>query len=171
MDVLPLPASLAAALVRWRSENPDILFPQFNRHCRPAEWIQADLLDMMREQQEHMPMDQREELPEFISDAEGKKIDVHSLRGSYISHLVNAGIHAKITQQLVLHRKIYTTMDIYARVLPENKIKAEPPTHGFPVHYSEYNHLVHNDLQAVFASKRGLQVNLRETNKWFTTGD
>ena len=29
----------------------------------------------------------------------------------------------------------------------------EPPTHGFSVHYSAYNPLKHNDLQAVFCVK------------------
>ena len=105
----PLTHALAKMLTIWRQiQNPTQdapLFPTFNRHARPSEWVRDDL--------------EAAGLP--TKDAEGRKIDFHSLRVSYISFLANSNTPMKITQRLARHSTPVLTMNIYAKVFPEQE--------------------------------------------------
>lgn len=96
-------------LTIWRqiqNPTPDApLFPTFNQHARPSEWIRADL--------------KAAGLP--TKDSEGRKIDFHSLRTSYISFLANSSAPMKVTQKLARHSTPTLTMNIYAKVFPEQE--------------------------------------------------
>jgi len=105
----PLTPALVKMLTVWRqiqNPAPDApLFPTFNRHARPSEWVRDDL--------------KAAGLP--TKDAEGRKIDFHSLRVSYISFLANSNTPMKITQRLARHSTPVLTMNIYAKVFPEQE--------------------------------------------------
>ena len=47
-------------------------------------------------------------------------VDIHSLRTTYISTLVNMGIDARTVLKLARHRDIKTTMKYYAKVFPKS---------------------------------------------------
>lgn len=105
--VQPIPVGLCTLLGRWKeSLNPvqgAALFEGFTEHCRPSEWIKADLTAA--------------ELPTI--DGEGRKIDFHSLRASYITFLANSKTPVKVTQGLARHSNPTLTMNVYAKILPE----------------------------------------------------
>ena len=47
-------------------------------------------------------------------------VDIHSLRTTYISTLVNMSVDARTVQELARHRDIKTTMKYYAKVFPKS---------------------------------------------------
>lgn len=49
-------------------------------------------------------------------DSEGKVIDFHALRHSYITHLVRSGANPKVVQTLARHSSITLTLDRYCHV-------------------------------------------------------
>lgn len=48
-------------------------------------------------------------------------LDIHSLRYTFISSLLRGGANPKVVQRLVGHKNIKITMEIYARVLPNEE--------------------------------------------------
>ena len=49
-----------------------------------------------------------------VKDERGRGIDIHSLRRTFGTLLVRAGVNAKVTQTAMRHSDIRMTMDIYA---------------------------------------------------------
>ena len=47
-------------------------------------------------------------------------LDIHSLRVSFITHLIRVGVNPKTVQRLARHRTIQMTLNIYARTFPED---------------------------------------------------
>ena len=105
--VQPIPNGLCRMLFCWKQTlNPgsdEPLFHNFTEHGRPSEWIREDL--------------KAANLP--TKDYEGRKIDFHSLRGSYITFLANSQTPVRVTQELARHSNPALTMNVYAKVLPE----------------------------------------------------
>ena len=99
----PLPKYAAKKFSLWKAEKDckeeDKVFPHFTCHCRPSEWIKADL--------------KAAGLP--IKDYMGNDIDFHSLRNSYISFLADSNTPPKLIQKLARHSSLDLTMNIYAR--------------------------------------------------------
>jgi integrase len=64
-------------------------------------------------------------------DSEGKTLDFHGLRHTYITRLVSAGIHPKVAQQLARHSTITLT---YGQVLPPQSVERgwRRGVHRFP---------------------------------------
>ncbi len=52
-------------------------------------------------------------------DPEG--LNIHSLRHTFVTHLIRSGANTKVVQRLSGHRSIAITMNIYAEVLPEDE--------------------------------------------------
>jgi integrase len=52
-------------------------------------------------------------------DADG--LNIHSLRRTFVTHLIRSGANPKVVQRLSGHRSIAITMNIYAEVLPEDE--------------------------------------------------
>jgi integrase len=46
-------------------------------------------------------------------DEKGRVVDIHSLRHSYVTNLVAAGVNPKVVQKLARHSSITLTMDVY----------------------------------------------------------
>ena len=57
-------------------------------------------------------------------DGEGRVLDFHSLRGSFITHMVNRGINPKTVQTLARHSSITLTLDRYTTVDRDDVRKA-----------------------------------------------
>lgn len=57
-------------------------------------------------------------------DAEGRVCDFHSIRGSFITHLINAGANPKTVQTLARHSTITLTLDRYTSVDRDDLRKA-----------------------------------------------
>jgi len=97
-DVLPMRRGTADAMkvflgVTQGSE------PVFNMPSRDrvAKMLRADLADA--------------DIPE--ADAEGRNVDFHALRHTFISNLASGGVHPKTAQALARHSTITLTMDRY----------------------------------------------------------
>ncbi len=51
-------------------------------------------------------------------------VDLHSLRRTYITHLIRAGVDVKTVQVLARHKRIAMTLDTYAQSFPEDQRQA-----------------------------------------------
>jgi integrase len=59
-----------------------------------------------------------------------ENIHFHSLRHSYASMLLKAGVHPKVAQENLGHSTISMTLDIYSHVAPELKVAAAQQING-----------------------------------------
>ena len=59
-----------------------------------------------------------------FEDDSGARADFHSLRHSYVSRLVRAGVNPKVCQTLARHGSIGLTMDAYSHVPLESQVDA-----------------------------------------------
>lgn len=55
--------------------------------------------------------------PEDITK-EMRRLDIHSLRYTFVTELIDSGVNPKVVQQLAGHRNIQTTLAIYAQCRP-----------------------------------------------------
>ncbi len=58
------------------------------------------------------------------ADIDPEGVCIHSLRYSFITHLIRSGANPKVVQQLAGHKRVSITLDIYAKVLPEDGKRA-----------------------------------------------
>ncbi len=103
-DVLPLKASTAQTLTRWRAQSDDTDLdhrPFGNLPDKTAVMLRADLTDA--------------EIP--YRDDSGRVADFHALRHTFISNLARGGVHPKLAQQLARHSTISLTMDRYTHTV------------------------------------------------------
>lgn len=119
-EEIPLRRDVAEMIRRWIAGSKahvgmdEPLFPVKDKET--AEMVRADL--------------ERAKIP-YI-DAEGLVADFHSLRGTFTTNLVLAGVSPKHTQDLARHSDINLTMNVYARLrkdrhLAEAVEKLPPP--------------------------------------------
>ena len=66
----------------------------------------------------------RKPLPKGTRPIPDPGVDIHSLRVSFITHLIRAGVNVKTVQRLARHKTIHVTLDIYARSFPEDEREA-----------------------------------------------
>lgn len=59
-----------------------------------------------------------------VADEDGRVVDFHALRVSYITHLIMSGVNPKIVQTLARHSTITLTLDCYTKVDREDVRKA-----------------------------------------------
>ncbi|MBC9786429.1 site-specific integrase [Heliobacterium chlorum] len=60
----------------------------------------------------------------LLAKAEIPKTNLHSLRHTYATRLLEAGVHPKVVQELLGHGSIRITLDTYSHVLPDVKKQA-----------------------------------------------
>jgi len=102
---LPLAESLAQALREWKRAHP-FDAPVFPLPRKAAKMMHEDLVRAgILHRDEHKRIVTR--------DATGRTLDFHALRGTYISHLVAAGVNVKVVQGLARHATIGLTLDRY----------------------------------------------------------
>ncbi len=117
-DVLPLHLDLAARLRQWltereRSQDDQRAILSLNRAADakrerlfPGTWP-GKAAEMLR-----IDLD----AAEIAYETDAGFADFHSLRHTFISNLVTAGVHPKVAQQLARHSTITLTMDRYAHL-------------------------------------------------------
>lgn len=106
---LPLRADVAAQLEDHLAlKLPNA--PAFNipKHWRSAEMIAEDLAAA--------------KIP--VTDADGRVMDFHGLRHTFISHLARAKVHPATAKALARHSDINLTMSIYTHSLREDEMEA-----------------------------------------------
>jgi integrase len=105
--VQPIRRDLAAILLPFLDgRDPDETAFHVPRECAPM--LRADL--------------ERAGIP--YRDAKGRVVDFHSLRGSFVTHLILGGVNPKVVQKLARHSTIVLTMDIYATIEDSDMRKA-----------------------------------------------
>jgi integrase/recombinase XerD len=121
-DVVPLHADLVRRLRLWLADKPagERVWPgNWAVHNRGGEMLQADL-ETARAAWIAEAADSGErvrwEETNFLSyrDEQGRVADFHSLRHTFITRLVKAGVMPKEAQTLARHSTITLTMDRYA---------------------------------------------------------
>jgi len=107
-DRLPLRKETAAALrKRTRFMHPEApLFKMWQN--RGSEMLRRDL--------------RAAGVP--YRDSQGRVVDFHALRHTFVSNLARSGVHPKTAQDLARHSTITLTMDTYTHVLQEHKARA-----------------------------------------------
>ena len=109
-DDVPLDASLAAALLQWRSGS---IFP------RNEDWVFANPATGKPYHQEGL---QKKHIKRAANLAEkGEEIGWHTFRHTYRSWLDETGAPMKVQQELMRHASIQTTMNVYGRAMTETK--------------------------------------------------
>lgn len=108
-DVLPLRPSTALALGEFLMERP-LDFPvfQFPRREELARILRVDL--------------EVAGIP--YRDAQGRVVDFHALRHTFITNLAQGGVHPKTAQVLARHSTITLTMDRYSHSEREDEARA-----------------------------------------------
>jgi len=59
-----------------------------------------------------------------VSDAQGRVVDFHALRHTFITNLAQGGVHPKTAQALARHSTITLTMDRYSHVGRDQEVEA-----------------------------------------------
>jgi integrase len=114
-DRVPLAASLAAVLLRWRARTP---FRQ------ESDWVFASPYQEGRMPYREWNVYQHYLRPAGIKAGLGEGIGWHTLRHSYRSWLDETGAPMKVQQELMRHADIRTTMNIYGAAMDESKRRA-----------------------------------------------
>jgi integrase/recombinase XerC/integrase/recombinase XerD len=111
-------------------------------HTTSAQPLPGAVLDMLKALREATPEDQkhvfvnaagrpwtvnlRRKLKSCCRAAGIVKdgVDLHSLRVTFVTHLVRAGVDIKTVQRLARHKTVAMTLDVYARSFPQDQRQA-----------------------------------------------
>ncbi len=122
-DVVPLHPELVSQLRGWLAGFAPTapLWPgNWAKHFEASDLIKADLAAARADWLADCPADERErrEGSDFLlyRDCGGRVADFHSLRHTFVTNLVRAGVQPKDAKQLARHSSITLTMDRYAHV-------------------------------------------------------
>lgn len=120
-DVLPLKLDTARALRELlRGRMPSALAFGFGKSWRPAEMVAADLEAALAAEAEERAKARaaRGEEPEEArpNDDDGRVVDFHSLRHTFVSLLARAGVGPRVAQSLARHSTPLLTFGTYAHL-------------------------------------------------------
>lgn len=98
-DVQPIPANLAMMLEEYAGNRPvdGLLFPTMPKVHNVAKMLRRDLVAT--------------EIP--YKDRNGRYVDFHALRHTFITNLARSGVHTKLAMDLARHSNINLTMAYY----------------------------------------------------------
>jgi integrase len=115
---LPLPRAVVDMLRAWKAESGGTSGPVFlNMAGKP--WT-VNLRKKLRSCLRQAGIERRDDSGKWADSG----VDLHSLRVSYITHLVRAGVDIKTVQRLARHKTVTLTLDVYARTFPEDQRSA-----------------------------------------------
>lgn len=147
-EVIPLRSDVAiffANLVEGRSRD-EPLFPVTD--AKTADLIRADLRAARGAWLESFPEKQRNtaEESDFLAavDADGRKVDFHSLRGTFITRLSESGVLPKMVQTLARHSDIRLTMQTYTHLERSDQQAAIEALPSLPASQGLHNSLHKN---------------------------
>jgi len=63
-------------------------------------------------------------LAQLAAKAKIKHVNLHALRHTYATRLLERGVHAKVVQELLGHADVTLTLNTYSHVMPEIKVSA-----------------------------------------------
>lgn len=131
VDVQPIGTELAFHLREWLSRRPGTRgrLWQGSWWNLAAQMLKTDLAAARELWLEQLPkeIDRQEcESSDFLRDVDqqGRVLDFHGLRHTFISNLARAGVHPKVAQELARHSTITLTMDCYTHVASGESVKA-----------------------------------------------
>lgn len=112
---IPLPPPVLSALQHWRVQQAE------ERLLMGSAWQDTGLvfttpLGTMLDQRNFARL-----LDKLAAEAGIARLNVHALRHTYATRLLEAGVPAKTAQELLGHSTVTLTLDIYSHVLPETK--------------------------------------------------
>lgn len=104
-DTLPIHPSLIQHLAAWlEGKGRGRLFPgSWNKHYKAAKLLRHDL----------------ESAGIAYVDDQGRYVDFHALRHTFISSLARSGVKPVVAKELARHSTITLTMDVYSHVETE----------------------------------------------------
>jgi len=131
-DIQYLHTDLAKAMQEWivkkRHKRSDLLFKISKRTCgvdrRPAEMLERDLHHARVKWLEESPTNDPDSDFLKYQDSEGKFLDFHALRHTFITNLSLAGVAPQMAQKLARHSDIRLTMEIYTHVDQDARVDA-----------------------------------------------
>ena len=127
--LLPLRNELAIDLKSYlqgqKTQDPAFVLPHASNVAR---MLKADLRAAWRSwvQAGETKAEKRDRaLSGFLRaiDSEGRVVDFHALRHTFVTNLAKGGVHPKVAQQLARHSTITLTMDRYSHAVPEDLAK------------------------------------------------
>jgi len=121
-DTLPLRTATATTLARWLggADRSALAFPTMPE--KTAEMIRQDLrrarARWIRAVADRANRRERRD-SEFLAtvDGDGRVVDFHALRHTFITNLARGGVHPKLAQALARHSTITLTMDRYTHTV------------------------------------------------------
>ena len=130
LDVIPLRADFAELVKQWmeskRRLNPDLPLLQVSRK-RTAEMLRRDLArardEWIKEAKKPAETERRKK-SSFLTyrNDEGRVVDFHALRQTFITNLSRAGVSPKMAQTLARHSDINLTMNVYTMVNVSDRV-------------------------------------------------
>ena len=123
-DEVPLHPELVGELRAWLADKPpgeSLWSGNWAKHTSAVDLIKRDLevarAAWIAEAQTPKEKERREE-SDFLTyrDRDGRVADFHSLRHTFVTNLVNAGVAPKDAKELARHSTITLTMDRYTHV-------------------------------------------------------
>jgi integrase/recombinase XerD len=105
----PIRRELAAELARWLRGQSGRVWPGL-WHKKAAKMLRTDL-----------------DAANVKYEVEGRVLDFHALRGTFITSLSRAGVHPKTAQILARHGDINLTMKYYTHLSLEEVAAVLPP--------------------------------------------
>lgn len=115
---VPIPKNITKSLINYKKEQ-DIHISLVEEEYNNKNYVFCDKLGK--------PIDDKKpgrNLKSILSSIDIEPIKFHALRHTYATRLFELGIPPKTVQHLMGHADIETTMNIYTKVMPDQKLKA-----------------------------------------------
>lgn len=122
---VPIPANVRTSLQQWRARQAEERL-QMGTAWEDSGLVFTDYRGRMLNQSTL-----RTTLNRLCDRAGIKRINIHGLRHTYATRLLESGIHPRIAQELLGHSSIAMTLDIYSHVLPDQKRAAADAIDSF----------------------------------------
>ncbi|MBO0792709.1 MAG: site-specific integrase, partial [Ktedonobacteraceae bacterium] len=89
-----------------------------------ASWQQQDLVFCTLQGKRIWPANMLQRFYRLLKKAGLPEMHIHDLRHNAVTLLISMGVNPKVVQEIVGHREIAMTMEVYAKVLPSMQQEA-----------------------------------------------
>lgn len=115
---IPLPAPVLEAVKEWRRRQAEERL-QSGEHWHDTGLVFTGYLGVMLDRSNI-----RRSLDRLCRQAGIPHVGIHALRHTFATRMLEAGVPARIVQEMLGHSRVAVTLDIYTHVLPDQKRKA-----------------------------------------------